>query len=286
MSSVFALLAALANALNVMAQHVASISDPEHSKGWRFVVYLFRNPLWLLGWVFLIGAFVFQAVALHNGQLSVVQTLLVTELVFGLILRRLWIHQLISPLAWASAGLTCLGVALFVAMGEPQGGNATPTSQHAWWAAFLVCGVLAGLMTVLAQWGPPGRRTGCYAVAAATVWAFVATVIKATTDTLTQYGLTGMLTRWPVYALVVGGIVGTVLVQAALHVGPLRISQPLLVIVDPILSIYLSVQLYAEHFTDDAVKLTLAAVGFIGMCAGVVLLTRTAPSNMAANVDS
>ena len=106
-------------------------------------------------------------------------------------------------------------------------------------------------MTVLAQWGPPGRRTGCYAVAAATVWAFVATVIKATTDTLTQYGLTGMLTRWPVYALVVGGIVGTVLVQAALHVGPLRISQPLLVIVDPILSIYLSVQLYAEHFTDD-----------------------------------
>ena len=140
-------------------------------------------------------------------------------------------------------------------------------------------------MTVLAQWGPPGRRAGCYAVAAATVWAFVATVIKATTDTLTQYGFTGMLTRWPVYALVVGGIVGTVLVQAALHVGPLRISQPLLVIVDPVLSIYLSVQLYAEHFTDDAAKLTLAAVGFVGMCAGVVLLTRTAPSGMAADVD-
>ncbi len=283
MSSVFALLAALANALNVMAQHIASISDPAQSKGWRFVVYLFRNPLWLLGWVFLIGGFVFQAIALHNGQLSVVQTLLVTELVFGLILRRLWIHQLISPLAWASAGLTCLGVALFVAMGEPQGGNPTPTS-HAWAVAFLVCGVLAGLMTVLAQWGPPGRRAGCYAVAAATVWAFVATVIKATTDTLTQYGITGMLTRWPVYVLVFGGIVGTVLVQAALHVGPLRISQPLLVIVDPVLSIYLSVQLYAEHFTNDSVKLTLAAVGFIGMCAGVVLLTRTAPSSMAADV--
>ena len=62
------------------------------------------------------------------------------------------------------------------------------------------------------------------------------------------------------------------LVQAAIHVGPLRISQPLLVIVDPVLSIYLSVQLYAEHFTDDAVKLTLAALGFVGMCAGVVLL--------------
>jgi hypothetical protein len=51
-----------------------------------------------------------------------------------------------------------------------------------------------------------------------------------------------------------------------------------------VLTIYPSVQLYAEHFTNDAVKLTPAAIGFIGMCAGVVLLTRTAPSSLAADV--
>jgi hypothetical protein len=284
-TALFALLAALGNALNVTVQHVASISDPAHSKGWRFIVYLFRNPLWLLGWVFLIGAFVFQALALHNGQISVVQTLLVTELVFGLVLRKVWVHQSVRPVAWTAAAVTCVGTAVFVTLGEPQGGNPTPTS-HAWWGAFLLCGGVSAVMAVLAQWGPPGRRAACYAVAAAVVWAFVATLIKATTDTLAVYGIVGMLTRWPVYALVVGGIAGTVLTQAALHVGPLRVSQPLLVIVDPVVSIYLGIELFAEHFTDNDVALAFAAAAFAVMCTGVVLLTRTAPATMEADVTT
>ena len=118
------------------------------------------------------------------------------------------------------------------------------------------------------------------------MWALVATLIKATTDTLAAFGVTGMLTRWPVYALVVGGIAGTVLTQAALHVGPLRVSQPLLVIVDPVVSIYLGVELFAEHFTDNVGAITVAAVAFVVMCAGVVLLTRTAPATMATDAPS
>jgi hypothetical protein len=40
-----------------------------------------------------VGSYVFQAVALHNGPMSVVQPVLVTELVFVLVLRRVWIGQ-------------------------------------------------------------------------------------------------------------------------------------------------------------------------------------------------
>jgi hypothetical protein len=36
---VYALLAALCNALNVITQHPASISGPERSTGWHFVSY-------------------------------------------------------------------------------------------------------------------------------------------------------------------------------------------------------------------------------------------------------
>ena len=68
---------------NMITQHIASTGDPGHSKGWQFVRYLVSNPLWLFGWVALAGSFVFQAPALHNGQMSVVQPLLVTELVFA-----------------------------------------------------------------------------------------------------------------------------------------------------------------------------------------------------------
>ena len=46
------------------------------------------------------------------------------------------------------------------------------------------------------------------------------------TDTLTQFGPLGMFTHWPVYALAVGAIAAEFLNQAALHVGPLSVSQP------------------------------------------------------------
>ena len=243
---------------------------------------MFRNPLWLFGWVALAAAFLFQALALHDGLVSVVQPLLVTELIFALVLRRFWIHQSILLITWSAAALTCVGLAVFIVAGEPQGGHPTPTSHH-WIVAVLACGAVAAVLTGLAQRGSPGWRAAVYASAAATIWALEATFIKATTDTLTQFGVTGMFTRWPVYAVAVGGVAGTVLQQAALHVGPLRVSQPFLVIIDPLVSIALSVWLFDEHFKPDAAVLGAAAAAFAVMCVGVVLLTQTAPATMKAD---
>jgi ABC-type spermidine/putrescine transport system permease subunit II len=90
--------------------------------------------------------------------------------------------------------------------------------------------------------------------------------------------------HWPVYALAVGSVAALFLEQAALHAGPLRTSQPFLVIVDPIVSIALSVWLFGEQFTSDAGVLTVAAAGFAVMCAAVVVLTQTAPATMNADI--
>ena len=278
----FALLAALSNAVNEATQHVASTAAPSRSSGWQLVVYLFRNPLWLLGWVALIAAFVFQALALSQGQISVVQPLLATELVFMLLLRLVWIHQSIRPVTWAAATVTCVGLAVFIAAGQPGGGQSTPTSSH-WFAAALACCAAAAVLAVLARWGSPSLRAALYGSASAVMWALVATFIKATTDTLTQFGVAGMFAHWPVYALAAGSVAALFLMQAALHVGPLRASQPFLVIIDPIVSIVLSVWLFDEHFTADGAVLAIAAIGFVVMCAGVVLLTQTAPATMQAD---
>jgi drug/metabolite transporter (DMT)-like permease len=279
---VFALLAALCNAVNEATQHVASTSDPHRSSGWRLVLYLFRNPLWLLGWVALIGAFVFQAFALHNGQISIVQPLLTTELVFMLLLRQLWIHQSIRLITWGAAALACVSLAVFIIAGEPQGGQPNPVGHH-WLTAGLACCAGAAVLAVLARWGSPSVRAALYASAAAVMWALVATFIKATTDTLTQFGVAGMFTHWPVYALVVGSAAAVFLMQAALHVGPLRASQPFLVIVDPIVSIALSVWLFNEHFKSEAALLAIAAIAFAVMCVAIVVLTQTTPATMKAD---
>ncbi len=278
---VFALLAALSNAVNVTTQHIASTADTRGSSGWRLVLYLFRSPLWLFGWVALAGAFVFQALALNAGLLSVVQPLMATELIFALVLRQVWLHQSILQITWGGAALTCVGLGVFIVAGEPRGGRPVPTSHH-WIAAAVACGVAAAVLAALAQRGSPSWRAGAYASAAATMWALVATFIKTTTDTLTEFGVAGMFTHWPIYALAVGAVAGTLLQQAALHVGPLKVSQPFLVIIDPVVSIALSVWLFAEYFTSNAAVLAIAAAAFAVMCVGVVLLTQTAPATMDA----
>ncbi len=281
MPILFALLTAFANALNVVTQHKASISAPKRSKGWRLVVYLLRSPLWLFGCAALAGAFVFQALALHNGPISVVQPLLVTELVFALVLRSAWVRQTIRTVTWWSAGVTCVALAVFIATAEPSGGSARPTSE-AWVSASAATVACVALLALLGwRWtGSAGRRAALLGASASALWAFVATLIKTTTDTLTQFGVAGMFTHWPVYALAVAGLMAEILNQAALHVGPLSVSQPFIVIVDPIVSIVLSLWIFGETFSADTLRLALGAAAFATMCGAVVVLTRTTPATM------
>jgi len=279
-SAIFALCAAFSNALYVAVQHVASTSGRVgKASGLRLVAYLIRSPLWLFGWAAALAAFVFQAAALNSGELSIVQALLVTELVFGLLLRKVWIRQSIRPAAWGSAVLTCVALAAFVLVDQPQDGTPTPTA-HAWAGALAVFGGAAAVTTLAARWGSPRRRAALYAAAAAIVWALVAAFIKTATETLTESGVAAVFSDWPVYALAVGGAAGIVLVQAALHVGPLSVSQPLLVIVDPCVSVILSIWLFQEGYTRGPVVIAGSVVAFIVMCVGVVALTRTAPPMM------
>ena len=127
--SLFALLAALCNAVSVLTRHVASTADPDRPTGLRLARYLLRNPRWLAGSAAQVGAFAFQALALQFGQVSVVQPLLVTELVMALVLRRVFVHQAIAKTAWAGAAAACAGLAVFIVAAEPRGGHDGPDQR-------------------------------------------------------------------------------------------------------------------------------------------------------------
>jgi drug/metabolite transporter (DMT)-like permease len=277
---VFALLSSFSNAVNLMTQHSASIAAPQREKGWRLAGYLVRQPLWLIGAVAAIGAFAFQALALHNGQLSVVQPILVTELVFVLVLRRVWIRQHVAGAAWAAVLVVCVGLAVFLTVAEPTGGHAAPQAAE-WVSVVLLFGGIIAMLTVLGTRGSPVRRAAVFATAAALAWALMATFIKTATQTLSASGISGVLARWPVYALAAAAVAGTLLEQAALHVGPLSVSQPVLVIINPFASIILSVWLFDEHFTDSPAKIAIAVLSFAVLAAGVTALSRTAPKDLA-----
>jgi hypothetical protein len=143
-----------------------------------------------------------------------------------------------------------------------------------------VFGAAIAALAVLGTRGPPARRAAVFAVAAALTWALEATFLKTATGTLATSGIGGMLSDWPAYAFIAATVAGTLLQQAALHVGPLSVSQPFLVITDPFASIILSVWLFGERFTDSPAKITVAVLAFAVMAVGVTLLTRTAPKDL------
>jgi drug/metabolite transporter (DMT)-like permease len=280
-SALLAFAAAFSSSLNVVTQHLASTAAPPKVKGFRLAVYLVHNPLWLFGVIAMVGSFVLQAAALRDGELSVVQSILITELVFSLVLARLWLKRAVAPAAWLSALLTTAGLAVFLVMAEPKGGHAQATAGAWLWALLTLSGLTAAF-TGAANGGSPIRRAACYAIASGIAFAALATFLKSATDVLTSGGVSAVLQQGAVYGVVVTGIVGTILSQAALHYGPLSVSQPLMVIVNPFVSIILGVWIYGEHFEGGSWKIFLGVVGFAAMVIAVVLLARTAPSFEAA----
>jgi len=199
--------------------------------------------------------------------MSVVQPLLITELIFTLVLRRVWIHQDVARAAWASVGVVCVTLAVFLAVGEPTGGHPYPAAAR-WLSAGLVLGGAIVVLTLLGLRGPPVRRAAALAAAAGLMASLEASLLKTVTQTLSVSGIDGMLTAWPVYAFIAATITGALLQQGALHVGPLSVSQPLLVIIDPFASIILSVWLFGERFTNSPAKVAIAVVAFAVMAVG------------------
>jgi drug/metabolite transporter (DMT)-like permease len=277
LSVLFAFGSAFSNALNVVTQHLASTAAPAQDKGWRLAVYLVRSPLWLFGVLAMVAAFVFQAIALYNGPISVVQSILVSELVFSLVLARVWLRREVVVSAWVSALVTSAGLAVFLVMAEPRGGHNQATSE-AWLPVLLAFGGLTAILTVLARGGSPTRRAALYATGSGIVWALLATFMKSATDALAAGGVPGLVEQGAVYGVIVAGILGTILTQAALHYGPLSVSQPLMVIVNPTVSVVLGVWLYGEHFVGNGLAIATGAAGFVAMIVGVILLAKTAPS--------
>jgi drug/metabolite transporter (DMT)-like permease len=282
MSILFALLGAFSQALTSVLQRLANVSGADQKRSaWETTLFLIRHPMWLLGMLCMGGTFVFTALALYFGELATVQPILVTELIFTLALRALWLGDRIATRTWGAAALLCAGLIGFLVAAHPQEGHGHPTPSG-WIVALGSRGAVIVVLVVLSRWGSPARRAALLGAAAALVWAIDAAFVKAATEILAHDGWGGLFLHWPVYAVVVSGVLGTVLLEAAFAVGPLAASQSALLIVDPLASIAIGIELFGEQLNSSPGAIALQVVFLAAMFAGVVLLSRWAPPEMEA----
>ncbi len=279
---VFAVLSALSNAGSAVLQRLAAVDRTSEARSlWRTAIDLVRQPLWLLGAVFLIGTFGFQALALYFGPLSVVQPVLVLELIFTLGLRVFLLHDGIASRTWSAALMICLGLGAFLVVASPTEGSHVPNAGQ-WMLAVGTRALIVVALLLLARYGSVARRAALFGAATAVVWSVDAALMKQTVDELAHSGLPGLLTHWPLYAMIATGVLGTILLQGAYAVGPLAASQAPLLIVDPLASIVLGIELFGEQLHTGPVYVLGAVVALAVLGAGVVMLSIWAPPVMTA----
>ncbi|MEV8249141.1 DMT family transporter [Streptomyces rochei] len=237
----------------------------------RLLLDLVRVPRWLAGMGLMVAGMALGAVALGGGELTLVEPLLATNLLFALALSRAQTGRPLGRQGWGGLVLLAGGVTAFIVAGEPRGGSAVTDPVRHW----LLIGVMLGLAVLLTACAGRARLTW-----GPTLLALAAGLVYGVQDALTRIsgrrfsagGPAELLTGWQPYAVVVLGVTGLILVQSAFETAPLRRSLPALTAAQPLAGIACGVGFLGDRLRTGPAALAWEAGGLVAVVAGIVLL--------------
>jgi drug/metabolite transporter (DMT)-like permease len=267
-----ALLAAVANALATVLQRVGLERAASAQATTRELMSgALRQAIWYAGLGLTIASFLLQAFALANGNLSTVQPIMVTEIVFLLLVLWLFFHYRLGWREWVGAGGTAAGLGAFLALSASTGGNSQPSPQD--WILLLIAAVGAiAVATAAGSRGPGAWRAASTGVAAGVCFALTAAFIKSVAVEWPR-GVIYVFTHLEAYGVAIAGLVGLVLSQRALRVGPVAASQAALLIVNPISSIVMGIWLFDDDVRRGGVRTAFELAALAVMFFALFLLS-------------
>jgi len=275
LSYLFAAIASFGNALSNVMQRKASLQKaPGTEFGGRFLVGLLRNPTWIIGFTGMVASFAFQAVALSLGQLSSVETIITLEVPLTLLFASQVFRAGIGRAEWGGIWVMTIGMIILIAALDPQPGDETNVSHTLYGMAGGGTVASIAVLLVAAQRGRVMWRTACLGAAAGCSFGLTATFIKEVTVQLSDRGVFGVVSTWQTYAAIGMGLSGVVIMQWALHTGPLLAAQPGFTLMDPTVSILWGVLVYNET-TRTGGWIAIAVAGALGIAIGVLMLARS-----------
>lgn len=272
MPEVFALVAAFCFALAATLQQKGALGLGHLDSAKSFLA-LARQRWWLIGTLVLFAGYIFQAVALGEGQLAIVQPLLVTTIVFALPLGYLLTNQQVNRLEIGAAALVVLGLVAFTRFGdEDQGLTDAPSSEWAVTLAFF--GLIALGLILFGRRGDSSRKAAFFGAAAGVLYALSASMWKPTADALDSGGLEGMFSNWEFYAFAVAGIVAFGVQQISLATGHLASSVATVSVCNPIVSIVIGLVVLEERLSEPGWHKVVAFAGLGVALWGAILITK------------
>ncbi|GGN79486.1 hypothetical protein GCM10011579_064000 [Streptomyces albiflavescens] len=269
----FALMAAGSNALATVLQRYAARTVPL-SVGLRpaLIGELLRKPVWLAGFGAVIVAAAFQALALLNGELSLVQPLFVLELPFALFIGGMVLRRRLPPRGWAAVGSVVAGLGMGLWAASPSAGVDRPRTE-VWVMALASCVAAVLLLLAVAVRRPEGRlRAACFGLGAAICYALTAALLKDATQAWNTDGAAAFFTAWQTYGFALVGVAAVFLLENALQSGPLVASQPALTLGDATVSLSLGVTLFEEELRGGWFALPMLLGALLVVCGALILV--------------
>lgn len=268
---VLAVAAAFSNALwSVLQRMGVEYVPPDRKLRLKLLLHVLRQRIWLAGFALMIGSFVLEAVALHLGRLTEVQPILTTELLFLVLILGTRFQFTVGLREWAGAVAAAAGLAGFLLFAAPRGGNVAPAASG-WLEVGIACTASMALLVVLAQRGPRWWRAAAFGTAAAVAFAFTAALTKVVTDYVST-DWASVFRHWQTYGLAGFGIAAVYLTQHAYHAGPIAASQSAIVLVDPLASILIGVNLFGDDLRTAGAWGPMEALSLLVLFAGALVL--------------
>jgi hypothetical protein len=290
LSAPIAVMTALASALVL---GVSSIADQRSTKrvenrralSPRIIVDLVRQPLWLAAVGANIAGFALQVVALSFGSLALVQPILACDLMFAVLI--LWYQGQRANLKFpkvkhmvAGVAATTVGVAGFLAIGQPSGGRTQVSFSILPPLAIGIVVVAGGCLAVAAR--NRNLRPLALALACGVNYGVAAFLIKLLTSEFGG-GLGQVFTNWPIYVFAVVGPTGYILNQDAFQQATLLAPvQAIISAADPVISIALGIGWLAVRLRGGPADIAGEVVSLLLLTAGIVMTAYHVPSGLPA----
>jgi hypothetical protein len=284
-----AVVTALAAALflgisSVLDQRSTKRVKSEKALSPTILVDLAREPLWLIAIAANVVGFALQVTALSFGSLALVQPLLVFDLVFAVLIGRSvgWDPSLLppgtkrwDPVVFAGVGAATIGVAGFLAIGQPSGGHTDLGFAVLIPLAIGLVVVVGGCLVVAGR--SLNLRPLALALACGVCYGVAAFAIKLVTSEFGR-GPAQVFTNWPIYILLLTGPAGFILNQNAFQEGKfLAPVQAIITTADPVISIALGVLWLDVRLRNSPGAIAGEVISLLVMTAGIVVTARHSP---------
>jgi drug/metabolite transporter (DMT)-like permease len=272
---IFSISAAFLNAISVVVQRKVA-GKPAANELFRvpFIKNLTLNKLWLVGFGLQVMAFFLQAAALSKGSLIIVEPILTIDLVFILLILHFRYHVRTGLRGWVAVLMVCVGLSGLLASAQPHHGH--QRFEFTFWV--IAIGSILLLINlavfIVRRTESSQRRSLIMGVAAGLSFALSAVFTKLTVIRL-HFGFLAEFTGWPIYALLLAGILSIIMTQNTYGAGPVVISQPTMEITEPIISIVMAMLLFGDTIDLHPTAIMLEAVTGLLACVGIWLLGRS-----------